>query len=122
MSTSPLDPLTFRNGVRAKNRVCVAPLTNLQSHADGTLSDDEHDWLAARAAGGFGLVETCAAFVARDGQGWPGELGIDHDAKLPGLTRLAATLASQGALGVVQLFHGGVRAPSKVTGQQPWSA
>ena len=122
MPTSLFDPLVFRNGVRARNRAWLAPLTNLQSHADGTLSDDELRWLEARAAGGFGVVETCAAFVAQDGKGWAGELGIAVDAHLPGLTRLAGALAAHGALGIVQLFHGGVRSPSAVSGSQPWSA
>ncbi|RYJ02750.1 MAG: NADH:flavin oxidoreductase, partial [Actinomycetales bacterium] len=45
------------------NRWTLAPLTNKQSHVDGTLSDDEYAWLVARAHGGFGLVMTCAAYV-----------------------------------------------------------
>jgi 2,4-dienoyl-CoA reductase-like NADH-dependent reductase (Old Yellow Enzyme family) len=122
MKTILTDPMSFRNGVRAKNRVWLAPMTNSQSHADGTLSDEEHDWLAMRARGGFGVVETCAAHVALDGQGWPGELGVYADALLPGLRRLAATLVRDGAVGLAQIFHGGVRAPSSVTGKQPWSA
>jgi 2,4-dienoyl-CoA reductase-like NADH-dependent reductase (Old Yellow Enzyme family) len=115
-------PLTFPNGVRARNRVAVAPMTNMQSHPDGTLSDDELRWLAVRAEGGFGVVETCAAHVALDGQGWPGELGIYDDRLLPGLTRLAGTLRTRGAVGLVQIFHGGARAPAKLTGHRPWSA
>jgi 2,4-dienoyl-CoA reductase-like NADH-dependent reductase (Old Yellow Enzyme family) len=122
MPISPLDALSFRNGVAAKNRVFLAPLTNQQSHLDGTLSDEEFHWLEARAKGGFGLVETCASHVALDGQGWQGELGIYDDKLLPGLARLASSISAQGALGVVQIFHGGVRAPSKLTGKQPWSA
>jgi 2,4-dienoyl-CoA reductase-like NADH-dependent reductase (Old Yellow Enzyme family) len=97
-------------------------MTNQQSHEDGSLSDDELAWLDMRARGGFGVVETCASHVARDGQGWPGALGCYDDFLRPGLDRLAATIAARGALGVVQLFHGGQRAPSSVTGQQPWSA
>ena len=115
-------PMTFRNGVRAKNRVWLAPMTNQQSHDDGSLSDAEHDWLAMRSRSGFGVVETCAAHVGLDGQGWAGELGIYDDALLPGLRRLAGTLAGDGAVGLVQIFHGGVRAPSSLTGKQPWSA
>ena len=117
-----LDPLTFRNGVVARNRAWLAPMTNQQSHADGTLSDDELAWLEMRARGGFGVVETCAAHVATDGQGWPGALGVYDDLLRPGLDRLASRIAERGALGIVQLFHGGQRAPTAVTGQEPWSA
>ncbi len=117
-----LSPLVYRNGVQAKNRVLLAPMTNQQSHADGTLSDDEQHWLDMRARGGFGTIETCASHVALDGQGWSGEMGIFDDRLLPGLTRLATGLREAGARSLVQIFHGGVRAPSEVTGLQPWSA
>ena len=73
------EPLVFRNGVRAKNRVWLAPMTNQQSADDGTLSDAELAWLVMRARGSFAVVETCAAHVALDGQGWRGELGVYDD-------------------------------------------
>jgi 2,4-dienoyl-CoA reductase-like NADH-dependent reductase (Old Yellow Enzyme family) len=124
MSGRPLlEGFTFpRTGRKVRNRVVLAAMTNKQSHADGTLSDDELGWLRARAEGGFGIVTTCAAHVTRDGQGWEGELGVFDDALVPGLTRLAGALRGHGALSLVQIFHGGVRAPSRLTGQQPWSA
>jgi len=120
--TAPFEPVSFRGGKSAKNRVALAPLTNMQSHADGTLSEEELRWLRMRAEGGFGIVSTCAAHVAKDGQGWPGELGIHDDELLPGLERLAAALRGAGALAFVQLFHGGYRADPAVTGQRSWTA
>ena len=117
-----LSPITLRCGLTIPNRVSLAPLTNLQSRADGLLGDDELAFLARRADGGFGLVTTCAAYVALDGKAWDGELGIDRDACLPGLTRLAARIHQGGAIAMVQLFHGGVRADATLTGEQPWSA
>ena len=36
-------PLTFSHGAAMKNRLMLAPLTNQQSNADGTLSDGEFD-------------------------------------------------------------------------------
>jgi 2,4-dienoyl-CoA reductase-like NADH-dependent reductase (Old Yellow Enzyme family) len=122
MTADLFAPLAFRNGVRAPNRVFLAPMTNLQSHADGSLGGDELRWLERRVDGGFGLIETCAAHVARDGQGWEGELGIHGDELLPGLTRLASALKRRGAPAVVQIFHGGARADRKLTGERPWSA
>ena len=123
MSTPPLlRPLTLRSGVVAKNRVWLAPLTNMQSHADGTLSEDELAFLAMRADSGFGLVETCAAHVSQDGKAWAGELGVSADVMIPGLTRLAARIHAGGALASAQLFHGGLRASSAVSGLPTWSA
>lgn len=115
-------PLTFRNGARAANRLALAAMTNLLSHEDGSLSDDELRWLDIHAEGGFGLVATCASHVAQSGQGFEGELGIFDDRLLPGLTRLATALRNRGSLGLVQIFHGGARAPCKLTGARPWTA
>src|SRR6187455_1912118 len=119
---SLFEPLVFRTGLSARNRIVLAPLTNMQSHADGSLGDDELRWLSSRADGGFGVVMTCAAHVARDGQGWPGELGIFDDTLLPGLTTLASALRERGTVPMVQIFHGGLRADPAVTGTAPWSA
>lgn len=97
-------------------------MTNTQSHDDGSLSDDELHWLVMRARGGFGMVETCAAHVAEDGQAWRGELGVFDDRLVPGLARLARAIVDCGALGIVQLFHGGVHADPRLTRQATWSA
>ena len=122
-TTSPLfTPFRFRNGVVAKNRIWLAPMTNLQSHLDGSLSEDELNWLLRRAAGGFGVIETCASHVAEEGQSWPGQLGISSDSHVPGLRTLATNLKAHGTIGIAQLFHGGVRAGPQVTGLPAWSA
>lgn len=108
--TQLTDPLTLRSGATLKNRFVLAPLTNLQSHPDGVLSDDEFRWLTMRAAGGFGLTMTCAASVQESGIGFPGQLGFHDDKHLPGLTRLAGAIKQHGSHAVAQLHHGGLRA------------
>ncbi|RYZ58998.1 MAG: NADH:flavin oxidoreductase, partial [Proteobacteria bacterium] len=76
---SLLDPVSFRGGATIKNRIALAALTNRQSHADGTFSEEETDWLVARARGGFGLVTTCATYVSQEGKAWAGELGLANE-------------------------------------------
>jgi len=117
-----LTPFTLRSGHTLPNRLVVAAMTNQQSNDDGTLHERELRWLEARARGGFGCVTTCAAHVSPEGQGWPGELGVFDDSHTPGLTTLASALRKHSAHGWVQLFHGGVRAPETLIGEQPWSA
>jgi len=112
-------PLTLPRGPAWKNRLMLAPLTNSQSHADGTMSEDEFRWLTYRATGGFGLVMTCAAHVQRIGQGFPGQLGVFSDVHLAGLTRLAATIRAEGAVSSVQLHHAGIRSPEALIGEIP---
>lgn len=113
------DPVTFQRGPAMPNRLMLAPLTNCQSHADGTLSDDEFRWLTLRAEGGFGLTMTCAAHVQPVGQGFPGQLGVWGDHHLAGLTRLARHLNATGSVSYVQLHHAGNRSPAALIGTQP---
>jgi len=112
-------PLGMTRGPGMKNRFMLAPLTNLQSHADGSLSDDEFHWLTLRAKGGFGLTMTCAAHVQRQGQGFPGQLGVFSDAHVEGLTRLATAIKAEGSLAMMQLHHAGMRSPAKLIGGTP---
>lgn len=116
------EPLAFRRGPAMKNRLMLAPLTNLQSHADGVLSDEEFHWLTMRAAGGFGLVMTCASHVQAIGQGFPGQLGVWSDIHIAGLTRLAAEIRRHGSVAVMQLHHAGLRSPAALIGAAPVSA
>jgi 2,4-dienoyl-CoA reductase-like NADH-dependent reductase (Old Yellow Enzyme family) len=103
------DPLSLCSGATLKNRFVLSPLTNLQSHPDGVLSDDEYRWLTMRAIGGFALTMTCAASVQEEGVGFPGQLGFHDERHLEGLTRLARTITEHGSHAVAQLHHGGLR-------------
>jgi len=117
------DPLPLAHGPGLPNRLMLAPLTNMQSHADGTLSDDEAHWLLLRARGGFGLTMTAAAHVQASGQGFPGQLGCWSDRQLPGLARLAQGIRAAGSVSALQLQHSGRRSNPGLTGLPkvgPW--
>ena len=114
--TSLLEPLSMLRGPALKNRFVLAPLTNLQSHSDGVMSEDEFRWLTKRAEGGFALTMTCAASVQAAGVGFPGQLGVHDDKHLPGLTRLAAKIKTDDSVAVVQLHHAGMRTPKELVG------
>ena len=111
-----------RGGIEVRNRTVLAAMTNKQSHDDGTASEDEINWLEARSRGQFGIVTTAATHVLNHGQGWEGEFGTWSDDHLDGLERMANAIARHGAVGLAQLFHGGMRAPKQLTGLQPMSA
>lgn len=110
------EPMTFARGRSMPNRLMLAPLTNQQSHPDGTLSEEEFTWLVMRARGGFGLVMTAAAFVDPVGKGFPGQLGIHDDICVPALADLATAIKAEGSLAAVQLYHAGYRADTNETG------
>src|SRR5690348_11227973 len=117
--TMLFEPLGFRSGPTMKNRFMLAPLTNLQSHDDGVLSDDEFHWLTSRAKGGFGLTMTCAASVQREGRGFPGQPGLHSDDHVAGLEGLATAVKAEGSVAVAQLHHAGMRSPADLIGTQP---
>jgi 2,4-dienoyl-CoA reductase-like NADH-dependent reductase (Old Yellow Enzyme family) len=108
------EPLKFSSGATMNNRFMLAPMTNTQSHEDGTLGDDEYNWLVMRAKGGFGLTMTCATHVQANGKGFPGQLGIFNDELNAGHSRLAAAIKETGSLAVIQLFHAGIRSPQEL--------
>lgn len=117
------EPIIFpRCGKTAKNRTMLAAMTNKQSHENGVLSADEIAWLVRRGKGGFGITTTAAAHVTKTGKGWSGEMGVWGDHHIDGLSNMAHQLRDTGTLSLVQLFHGGMRAPVSLNNVQPISA
>ena len=117
--TNVFEKMKFPCGKAMPNRLALAPLTNTQSNADGSLSDEEIKWLAMRAEGGFGITMTAAAHVNSAGQGFPGQFGVFNDDHLAGLKKLAKIIKAQGSLAVVQLHHAGLRSPRELIGEMP---
>ena len=113
------DRITFKCGKAMTNKFMLAPLTNSQSNEDGSLSEEEFNWLTLRAKGGFGLVMTCASHVQRVGQGFPRQLGIFSDELSDGHKKLSKEIKKHGSLAVIQLHHAGMRSPEDLIGQKP---
>jgi 2,4-dienoyl-CoA reductase-like NADH-dependent reductase (Old Yellow Enzyme family) len=126
MSNSTFKPLfeSFQlpSGVELKNRLVMAPMTNFASHTDGSVSDEEVAYYIRRS-GGVGMVITACAYVNAGGKGFSGEFGSDKDEMLPSLRRLASAIKDEGALAVLQIFHGGRQCPPELLPDgQPVSA
>lgn len=115
------DELMFPCGSKMKNRFSLAPMTNCQSHDDGTLSYDELHWLEMRAKGGFGMTMTCASHVQEIGKGFPGQLGIWSDRHMEGHRHLATAIKKHNSLAVIQLHHAGLRTPRELVDKAPVS-
>lgn len=113
---------TFPSGVEVKNRIMVAPMTNYSSEESGEVSDRELAYYKERT-GGVGTFITACAYVSKDGKGFPGQFSIDDDTFLPGLTKLAQTIQSNGTKAIIQIYHGGRQSPPNLLpDQQPISA
>lgn len=117
-SNAAFNVVSFPCGMKMKNRFMVAPMTNTQSHEDGTLGEDELRWLKMRAEGGFGMVMTCASHVQEGGKGFPGQLGIFSDRHIPGHQRITEAIQKYDSLAVIQLHHAGLRSPEALIKDQ----
>jgi 2,4-dienoyl-CoA reductase-like NADH-dependent reductase (Old Yellow Enzyme family) len=113
------DRITFSNGMSMKNRFMLAPLTNQQSFEDGSLSDDEFEWLKYRAEGQFGMTMTCASHVQSVGKGFKGQLGIFDDFQIDGHQHLSKAIKSYDSLAIIQLHHAGMKSPKELIGTKP---
>ncbi|MEW8969117.1 MAG: NADH-dependent flavin oxidoreductase [Mesobacillus sp.] len=107
------ETFTFRNGIKLKNRLIMAPMTNFSSNEDGTVTDAEAEYYARRSQG-VSMVITACTYVTRNGKGFHGEFGADTDEMIPSLKKLAAAIKAEGAKAVLQIFHGGRECPPEL--------
>ena len=110
-------PLRFNSGREIANRFAMAPLTTDSSHEDGTAADNELEFVRRRAANGFGVTISSAAYVEQDGRSWQG-IGAAHDGHLSSLRRLAEAMRAAGGLAILQIYDGGRIAKPELIGEQ----
>ena len=101
-----LDRYTFNNGVVAKNRLAVAPMTHWSSDTNGHATAEELAYIKPRAAG-FGLFIAAATAVNPQSRAFVGEPNACCDDDIEHLKKVADTIKSQGALAILQIHHGG---------------
>ncbi|MDX3770464.1 MULTISPECIES: NADH:flavin oxidoreductase/NADH oxidase [unclassified Streptomyces] len=113
------EPCTLRSLV-IPNRVWMAPMCQYSAEAVGPNAGVATDWhfahLAARAAGGTGLILTEATAVSPEGRISPADLGIWNDTQVAALRRITAFIKGQGAVAGIQLAHAGRKASTAA----PW--
>lgn len=113
---------TFKSGVHVRNRLIMAPMTTFSADDNDYVSQEELDYYAERAHG-VGAIITACAYVSKNGKGFDGQMGIDHDGTIEGLAKLADVIHAGGAKGVVQIYHGGrLAVPRLVPGGETVSA
>jgi len=85
------------------------------AETDGSCSQKLVDLMVKLAQGGVGLIITGHAYVSREGQAGPWQMGIHSDGMLPGLSRMTDAVHREGGKIVVQLSHAGCYALSQIT-------
>ena len=117
---SLLQPLQI-GPVIVKNRVEAAPTLPCLANVDGSVTTELVDYYRAKARGGAGIMTVGESAVDSDyGITHAGQLFLDHDNKIPGLSRLADAIHRHGALASIELCHGGGQTlPDLIGGRDP---
>jgi fumarate reductase flavoprotein subunit len=106
---------TLPNGTELKNRLLMAPMTTCTGYYDGTVSSELVEYYRARS-GTMGAIIVECCFVDDLGLAFPGAIGIDNDAKIAGLAKIAEAIKSKGSKAILQIYHGGRMVEPKLIG------
>ncbi|MFG3020717.1 NADH:flavin oxidoreductase/NADH oxidase [Streptomyces sp. NPDC048254] len=116
--TTLFQPYTLRS-LTIPNRVWMAPMCQYSAAATGPDTGAPNDWhfthLAARAAGGTGLILTEATAVSPEGRISPYDLGIWNEQQVTAFRRITAFLKEQQTVPGIQLAHAGRKASTERT-------
>lgn len=103
-------------GHEVKNRLVVPPMVCFHySHGDGFVTEKNIGHYEEMAKGGSGIVIVEATCVSENGRLHKTQLGIWGDEYIEGLAKIADVIHRHGAMAIIQIHHGGLRASSEVT-------
>ena len=109
------DKYILNNNKEVPSHLTIAPLTIMGSNPDGTISDEERNYLSQRAKN-IGLYILGATAVNQEGIAFPNQPRAFSVKDLPSLEKRAQIIKAQGALAINQIHHGGVLADIKYSG------
>ncbi|WP_224992115.1 NADH-dependent flavin oxidoreductase [Acinetobacter pittii] len=108
-SPSLFKPFKLAHGITLRNRIVMAPMTTWSGNEDGTVSEQELQYISHRVQD-IGLVITGCTHVQENGIGFTNEFAAYDDRFIPSLTSLAQAAKSGGAPAILQIFHAGNKA------------
>lgn len=102
-----------------KNRFVRSATWNGMADREGFSTGEIDTLLKELACGELGLIISGHAYVHRDGQVSPRQLGIYSDRHMEGLSRMVEVVHDAGGKIVIQLAHAGCHADASLTGMEP---
>ena len=115
---SLFEKVVLNNKVEVPGRLVVAPLTLFSSNPDGSINDEEREYLKLRGTG-IGLYILGATAISQEGIAFVGQPRALSDKDLPSLAERAKIIKDQGALAINQIHHGGALALKEYSGLDP---
>ncbi len=108
---------TAINGMPLANRFVRSATWEGLAGPQGEATEPLAQLMAELVRGGAGLLVSSHAYVVREGQAGPRQLGLWADHLVPGLARVAAAVHAEGGRIVAQLAHAGVQADESLSGR-----
>lgn len=109
-------PLKLNHQLTLKNRVVVPPMASSKADQHGFVTPDTLQHYSHLAKSNASLLMVEYTYVHKSGKSEPNQLGIDSDDHIAGLTKLADSIRSTGALSAIQLTHSGAKTTRSQTG------
>lgn len=97
---------TLNNKVEIKNRLVITPITIGQSTTDGSINEEEREYLKTRATS-IGLYVFGATEVSQEAIDIPSRSRALSEKDLASLKERANIIKSQGARALIQIDHRG---------------
>ncbi len=119
MQMSELFESTSMNTMVLANRFIRSATWEGLASKDGSATQELTDMLSRVTDGGVALVITGLAYVSREGQTFPWELGIYSDGFISGLSAMTESIHALGGKIAVQLAHAGSSAAFPLSGLEP---
>ena len=120
MSSHLFEPITLGT-MELRNRIVMPAMATNYGNGEGFVTTRLINHYAERARGGPGLIIIEITSIAPTGKGFANQLGIYKDDFIPQLRQLTEAIKECGPVRcILQLHHGGRRAPSQINnGAQP---
>ena len=118
MTEKLFEKYILNNKVEVPGRLVVAPLTLFGSNPDGTVSEEEREYLKRRATG-VGMYILGATVVSQEGIAFVSQPRAISEKDIPALEERAKIVKSQGALAINQIHHGGCLGLKEYSGLDP---
>lgn len=113
-----LSPLSVA-GLTLRNRIVMPPMFSGFATPRGEVTDRIIEYHRLRAEAGTALIIVEHAYVHPWGRLGDTQMGVDDDAMVPGLARLAKAIQGEGAAACLQLAHAGASTTVSAIGRAP---
>ena len=119
MNNSKLfEKITLNNGVEVDNRLAVPPLTLFASNQDGSITDEERNYLKVRGKD-IGLYILGATMISKEGMSTLNFPIAMSEKDIPSLEERAKIIKSNGTKAICQINHAGCLALKEMTRLDP---